>query len=416
MTASYSEVPVPVAIIGAGPYGLSIAAHLRGRGIRARVFGEPMGVWRHHMPEGMFLKSEPRASSISAPAPGFTLGDFCEEIGLRPLHDGEPVPIDLFIRYGLWFQEHLVESAERLSVRRVASSNGTFDLLLDSGEELQASAVVVASGQVDFAYVPPELSALVPEGPSAAGRVSHTSQHRHFSSFTGREVAIVGGGQSALESAALLHETGARVHVLVRRSRLLWANPPLEAADGWPERLLKPPSPLGPGWSHYTLSRAPGFVRWLPPQSRLLLVRKVLGPAGAWWLRDRVVGEVDLRVGGRIEAASVSDGRVTLRWRGLNSEMAELAVDHVLAATGYRVNLEANDFLDPDLVGRLKRVAGSPRLSASFESSAPGLFFTGLSAAATFGPLLRFVCGTPFAAHRITDALDERTRRRGSTP
>jgi hypothetical protein len=145
-------------------------------------------------------------------------------------------------------------------------------------------------------------------------------------------------------------------------------------------------------------------------------VRKVLGPAGAWWLRDRVVGEVDLRVGGRIEAASVSDGRVTLRWRGLNSEMAELAVDHVLAATGYRVNLDANDFLDPDLVGRLKRVAGSPRLSASFESSAPGLFFTGLSAAATFGPLLRFVCGTPFAAHRITDALDERTRRRGSTP
>jgi thioredoxin reductase len=412
MTASSSKVPV--AIVGAGPYGLSIAAHLRGRGIEARVFGEPMGGWRHHMPQGMFLKSVAGASSLSAPAPGFTLGDFCEEIGSSPLHGDEPVPIDLFIRYGLWFQTQLVEAVERVRVRRVAGNNAGFDLLLDSGEELQADAVVVASGQADFAHVPPQLQALVPEGPSATGRVSHTSQHRDFSSFSGRKVAVVGGGQSALESAALLHETGARAHVLVRRSPLLWADPPGEAADGWRERLLKPPSQLGPGWSLYTVSRAPGLVRWLPPQSRLLLVRKVLGPSGAWWLRDRVVGEVDLRIGGRIEGASVSDGRVTLRWRALNSEVTELAVDHVLAATGYRVNLDANDFLDPALVGGLKRVAGSPRLSASFESSVPGLFFTGLSAAATFGPLLRFVCGTAFAAHRITDALAERTRRRGT--
>ena len=67
----------PAVVIGAGPYGLSVAAHLRGRGIAVRTFGDVMDGWHTHMPAGMFLKSTSSASSLSAPGTGSTLADFC---------------------------------------------------------------------------------------------------------------------------------------------------------------------------------------------------------------------------------------------------------------------------------------------------------------------------------------------------
>jgi FAD-dependent urate hydroxylase len=403
---------LPVVVVGAGPYGLSLAAHLQRNGIETRVFGEPMGVWRRHMPERMFLKSTAGASSLSAPVPGFTLDDFCAEVGLAPLDEREPVPIDLFVRYGLWFQQRLVPACEQVRVDRLARADSGFDLLLDSGEKLRAEAVIVATGHADFAHLPEELARLVPDGASPSGPISHSSQHRDFSAFSGASVGIVGGGQSALETAALIHEAGGHVHVIARALKLLWADPPSDAAEALQRRLLKPQSALGPGWSLYAVSRAPGLVRSLPSRSRLFLVRAVLGPSGAWWLRDRVVGQVDLKLGWRLDEARLRNGTVTLRLRDGEANPAELSVDHVVAATGYSVNLNAISFLDHDLLHRLKRVGGSPRLTASFESSVPGLFFTGLSAAATFGPVLRFVCGADFAARRSTRALAARSSRR----
>ncbi len=400
-----------MAIVGAGPYGLSLAAHLRKTGIEPLVLGEPMATWRRNMPDGMFLKSTAAASSLSAPAAGFTLVDYCAQIGLAPLTERDPVPIDLFVSYGLWFQEQLVPQVDPRRLQQLIPAGSGFDLLFESGERVHAQTVVVATGHAEFAHVPEELTRVVRDGLSPSGPVSHSSQHSEFAGFSGRSVAVVGGGQSALESAALLREAGANVHVLVRARRLLWANPPDNERASTTRRLVKPPSDLGPGWSLYALSRSPGLVRRLPRRSRLFLVRTVLGPSGAWWLRDRVIGHVAVTFGCRIQDARLENGQVLLRLEDREARSAEISVDHVVAATGYQVNLDAISFLSPDLLQRLTRVAGFPCLTTSFESSVPGLFFSGLAGAATFGPVLRFVCGTHFAARRITAALAARASR-----
>jgi hypothetical protein len=357
----------------------------------------------------MFLKSAPTASSISAPVAGYQLSDFCAASERRPLDANEPVPIDLFVRYGLWFQENLVPDVERERVVDLARNGNGFDLRLSSGESLHAASVVVATGHVDFAHIPTDLRSLAPDGPSAEARVSHSCQHDDLTRFAGRDVAVIGAGQSALETAALLHEAGARPHLLARGRRVLWADPP---TNGTPRRLLrKPDSPLGPGWSLYAVSHGPTFVTRLPGRSRRMLVRRILGPSGAWWLRERVVGVIDVREGWRLERATMAGDRVLLRGRTHNDVADEVAVDHVIASTGYRVDPDALGFLSPDLRGRIRRVYGWPVLSRGSESSVPGLFFTGLTSAATFGPLLRFVAGTNFAAPRVAAAAAAASKR-----
>src|SRR5579864_2918717 len=100
------------AIIGAGPYGLSVAAHFRRLGIPFRIFGRPMDSWRAHMPKGMLLKSDGFASNIYAPKGGFTLKQFCAERGIKYADDGVPVSRETFTAYGLAFQERLVPELE----------------------------------------------------------------------------------------------------------------------------------------------------------------------------------------------------------------------------------------------------------------------------------------------------------------
>lgn len=398
----------PAVVIGAGPYGLAVAAHLRASGVPVRVFGEVMTTWRDHMPAGMFLKSAPFASSISAPMPGFTLAAFCARSGLPALGEDEPVPIDLFIRYGQWFAEQLVPGIEARQVRRLERGQRGFQLTLDDGEELATDIVVMANGMIDFAFLPAELTEGMPEGPASA--VSHSSRHDDLSTFAGQDVAVIGAGQSALESAALLHEAGAKVQLLTRGQARFGA-PPKPAPRGLGRLLPRPHSPLGPTWRIYPFSHAAGMFRYLPGQTRLTLVKQVLGPLGAWWLRDRVEGRIPIRQGLRISQVRQDGGKVLLTLQPTAGQAAEVKVDHVIAGTGYRVALDKLGFLEPDLRDRIQTLGGFPSLSPYFESSVPGLFFAGLMAAGTFGPVMRFVCGTPVAARRITAAVASRARR-----
>ncbi|MGW1889287.1 FAD-dependent oxidoreductase [Streptomyces sp. NPDC002004] len=393
----------PVAIIGAGPFGLSTAAHLRARGIPVRVFGEPMVSWRSHMPAGMLLKSTPAASNIDAPQRGHNLVDYCDAAGIKRLvTDEDIVPVETFVDYGEWFQQKLVPELERVRVVSVdrRGSDG-FELKLDSGEQFTARAVVVATGLSGLAHLPSELRGAAPDGPSPTGPLSHSSQLHDLTRFSGKQLIVVGAGQSALETAALAAEAGARVRVVARgKGAVAFGAPP------WQQPRLRPESPFGRAWSLYAISYYPHPYRYLPPQARHYLVRRILGPLGAWWLRDRFQDKVAVREVRRIVRSGVpEDGRPTMAVETLGGRIEELSADHVVAATGYRVNLSAMDFLGSGLRARLAVSRGTPRLGTGYVSSVSGLYFTGLPAAASYGPVMRFVCGTEFASPRLAQHL-----------
>ncbi|MCX4456039.1 NAD(P)-binding domain-containing protein [Streptomyces sp. NBC_01340] len=392
----------PVAVIGAGPFGLSTAAHLRARGIPVRVFGQPMVSWRDHMPQGMLLKSTPVASSLDAPQPGHTIADYCDAAGIRRLvTDEDIIPVETFIAYGEWFQQKLVPELERVRVVSVdRRGREGFELKLDSGESFTARAVVVATGLYGLAHLPPELGGAAADGPTPTGPVSHSSQHHELSRFSGKELIVVGAGQSALETAALAAEAGARVRVVSRgKGRVAFGAPP------WKQPKLRPESPFGRAWSLWALSYYPHPYRYLPAEARHYLVRRVLGPLGAWWLRDRFEGKVEVSEVSGIVRADVSDGRPVLSVQTLGGRSEELSADHVIAATGYRVDIAAMDFLGHELRTALAVSRGTPKLGAGYRSSVPGLYFTGLPAAASYGPVMRFVCGTEFASPRLAKHL-----------
>ncbi|MEU0966606.1 FAD-dependent oxidoreductase [Streptomyces sp. NPDC005917] len=390
----------PVAVIGAGPFGLSTAAHLRARGIPVRVFGDPMVSWRDHMPEGMLLKSTPAASNLDCPQRGHTLADYCDAVGTRRLvTDEDIIPVETFIGYGEWFQQKLVPELERVRVVSVDRSKAAgFELELDSGELFTARAVVVATGLSGLAHLPAELVKVSADAPT--GPFSHSSQHHDLTRFSGKELIVVGAGQSALETAALAAEAGAQVRVVSRgRGKVAFGAPP------WDQPRLRPESPFGRAWSLWALSYYPHPYRYLPARTRHYLVRRVLGPLGAWWLRDRFEGKVQVHEVAGVTCADISDGAPVLTVRTHDGRTDRLTADHVVAATGYRVDVAAMDFLGPELRTRVTVSRGAPELGAGYVSSMPGLYFTGLPAAASYGPVMRFVCGTQFASPRLAKHL-----------
>jgi lysine/ornithine N-monooxygenase len=389
-----------VAIVGAGPYGLSLATHVRERGIDFRIFGRSMSSWFRHMPEGMFLKSEGFASSIADPRKRYTLGRFCAEFGREYGDYGVPASIGTFRDYGRWFQRTLVPDLKDADVRFVRRDDGGFELGIDGSESVRARRVVVACGFPWFRRLPPELVDL------PAHLVTHSSEHRDFAGFRGKDVVVFGAGQSALETAALLHEHGASPRVVVRKPDVRWTDPPDTGRRPLRTRIRWPISGLGAGWRSWACCEYPLTFHSLPEPTRIQAVREMLGPSGAWWLRNRVEDLVPVLPGHRLASASAENGGVRLRLVAADGAERDLLTERVIAATGYRVGVEQLSFLEPDLRARLRLVAGAPQLSRSFESSTTGLYFVGLAAANSFGPVMRFVCGTSFASRRVASHLD----------
>jgi cation diffusion facilitator CzcD-associated flavoprotein CzcO len=403
---------VGAVVIGAGPYGLAAATHLTEIGVEHRAFGAPMGGWLEHMPTGMFLKSTALDSSIGSPHQKMGISDWCDAAGVEPYDkDGAeiPIPIADFIEYGKWFQEREVPELAQEKIAGITRVASGFEVELTSGERFWSATVVVAVGTAPYAYVPPELRAAGSEADWACGRISHSSDHHDLSGFSGKTVAVIGRGQSALETAVLLHESGAAVHLLVRSPDLLWGGPPPPADPGLLQKLRTPPSQLGGGWTHLLITRYPAAYRHLPDRVRLAGVQRILGPFGAWWLKIRFEG-IDVRLQTRVTGAGPHADVVRLDLVDQGGTPSQLDVDHVIAATGYRVDLHSLGFLPGELAGSIAAVEGSPRLTRDFESSVPGLFFSGLAAAATFGPMMRFVCGSAFAGPRVADGVTARLR------
>jgi thioredoxin reductase len=388
-----------VAIVGAGPYGLSTAAHLKSAGVNFRIFGNAMEFWLKHMPNGMHLKSEGFASSLFDPGSSFTLKAFCNERGIPYADLGRPVPLDLFAAYGIEFQKRFVPELENCRVTLVQREHTGFRVSLSTGEVFFAKRVVVAVGLTHFAEIPKELAGLPQQ------YISHSSEYGSVEQFKGRQIAILGAGASALDLAALIHQSGASVQVISRAPKIRFHDPPKNTEPSWLDRIRKPITGIGPGWKLFMCTNLPLIFRLMPEQFRIEKVRKILGPAPCWFTKEQVVGKVDLQLGVSIQSAKVDQEKVALDLSDLDGKRTTIYADHIIAATGYKPDLKRLPFLDPKIISSIKCVDTTPALSANFESTVENLYFVGVIAANTFGPLLRFAYGAGFAAPRLSRHL-----------
>lgn len=390
-----------IAVVGAGPYGLSIAAHLRKRGLSFRIFGPPMDTWISHMPKGMCLKSDGFASDLYDPDREYTLKTFCAERGIPYADMGLPVRLETFTSYGLAFKDRMVPELENKMVAGIERTNDVFSLQLDNGETCKARRVVLAVGITHFEYVPENLADL------PAQFVSHSARNHEVSQFKGRNVVVLGAGASALDLAGLLHDAGAHVQLIARTSELKFHSKPTGKPRSWWKRLRHPDSGLGPGMRSRFFASAPWAFQYLPESIRVDVVKRALGPSGGYFIHDMVMGKVPLLLGQSIERAEVQGGAVHLYLRGRDGSSKKVVAEHVIAATGYKVDLERLAFLSKELRSAIRKTGGSPELSRGFESSVPGLYFAGIAAANSFGPVMRFAFGAGFAARRITASLEK---------
>lgn len=389
-----------VAILGAGPYGLSAAAHLRCiKGLDVRSFGAPMSFWERNMPVGMLLRSGWAATHIADPTESLTLDAY--KVATRSQFSS-PVPLDNFFNYGLWYQQQAIPDLDPAKIIRIESRPEGFGLLLAGGEMVLAKRVVIAAGISSFAWRPAEF-ANIPDS-----LASHTSKHREFAKLAGKEVLVVGSGQSALESAALLHEGGTQVEIVARTHQIRWlgglVSRTIHSGLGpLLSRLLYAPTDIGPAGISHIVAR-PDLVRTFPRFVQDWLKKRSIRPAGARWLINRLK-DVPARLGTSVVSATPFGSRIRVKL----SDGSERTVDHVLLGTGYRVDVAKYDFFAPELARSIKQYKGYPELREGFETSVPGLHILGAPAVWSFGPLMQFVVGTHYASRALLDCIAQRT-------
>jgi FAD-dependent urate hydroxylase len=391
--------PPEVAILGAGPYGLAAAAHLRHAGVRVRVFGEPLEFWRTQMPKGMILRSRIRSSHISDPERALTIRSFEAAQGRKVTSPS--LRLEEFIDYGRWFQSRAVPDVDRRRVRLLERDDGRFRFVLEDGEEVTVDRAVVAGGLFPFARRPEPFASL----PSSL--VSHSSEHEDLGRFSGARVLVVGAGQSALESAALLSEAGARVEMLARTPQLYWLadGPDAPQPRTLRSRLPLPPTDVG-GFATGWAAAIPDLYRHVPGRLKPVVSFRCIRPAGSGWLRPRLEGVPIECERTAVAAAPANSGvRVSL------SDGSERTADHVLLGTGYQIDVRRYPFLGGDLARSIEVADGYPLLGPGLESSVPGLHFMGAPAAISFGPIMRFVVGTWYAAPALAARIHGRRQR-----
>lgn len=379
-----------VVILGAGPSGLAAALQLQRAGISAAVFGSPMSFWRS-MPQGMLLRSNWGATNIAEHRGPFSLDAFKADTGLE---FEQPVPLEAFIAYGEWFQRRAVPDVDRRWITSISRNGGGFQIQLSGGDELTSRSVVVAAGIEGFAARPPLFEHL--EAPQAL----HTSEVTDPSRFAGTSVAVVGGGQSALETAALLGEAGASVEVIHRRPSVVWLRGHAVIHRlGRLGPVVYAPTDVGPLWYSRLVSQ-PGIFTKLPRGTQAKIARRCIRPAGSHWLRERLESQT-LTFGRTVTAAEQRGAGVELTL----DDDSRRQVDHVILGTGYRVDINRYEFLAPELLRDVRQVGGYPILGPGLSSSVPGLYFMGAPAAWSVGPIMRFVSGTWYGSRAVADRI-----------
>ncbi|HEX2591213.1 MAG TPA: NAD(P)-binding domain-containing protein [Rhizomicrobium sp.] len=390
---------VDVAVVGSGPYGLSLAAHLRARGVDFRVFGKPMDSWATHMPADMMLKSDGFVSNLSTPAPGYTLKDYCLKNGIPYRDEGVPVSLDNFVAYGNWFRAHNVPELDASMVTKLTRKGDLFTLTTDKEETFEARAVIIAAGITWYAETPAVLA------PLKGDALSHSYNHRDFSPFKGKEVAVIGGGASAINAADSLRAVGALPRIVARDEKLDFNRVPEAADETLYRRITAPASGIGRGWKSYFCAHAPLMFHRLPQEMKDRAIASHSHPAGGFYMREKVEGVIPATLGRSIKRAAMWNGRASLDLVDRTGHEETLSFDHVIAATGYKPDFHRLAFLSPDLAEGAAPGGGMPDVSSVFETKVPGLYTVGLSAMNSFGPVMRFMVGAEFAAPHVAAHL-----------
>ncbi len=386
-----------VAIIGAGPYGLSVAANLEALGVDYRIFGKPMQLWRDHMPPGMRLKSDGASSDLDDPAGALTLKKFCAAEGIAH-HDSQlPVALDTFVAYGMAFQKRFVPRLEEKFLTAMEPATNGFILRFDDQDVVIARRVVLAVGVSHFKFLPEFLSGLPEEF------VTHSSRYGAFDALDGKQVTVMGAGASAIDVAGLLRDRGTDVSVMTRRETIEFHAPP--GYRSWKSRLRAPNTGIGGGWRLKIFAEQPLAFHALPERVRLKQARTLLGPSTGWFMKDSIVGKVPILTDMTPRRATVRNGKLHIEATDPFNVTRTIVTDHLVAGTGYKFDFCRLGFLTDALRAQIKQVANTPALSANFETSVKGLYVVGPATLNSFGPLVRFVFGARYSARRIAPHL-----------
>jgi len=383
------------AVVGAGPFGLSVAAHLAPRAA-VRVFGAPMLTWREYMPTDLRLRSDWAHTNLSAPHGAGTLDDWV--VATRAARV-EPIPLELFLRYADWFRERFVGETDTADATSIERHGDGFRVATTAGAEHLAREVVLAVGVMPFPRVPRAFEHVEDE------RVVYALANHEGRSLAGRRVVIVGGANNAAESAFRALEQGAASVDMIVRSQMRWFVEREPHTERGPlgrrlYRLAYPVVGFGPPPINRFAMHPDLFAR-LPERARSRILARLLRPGAAPWLRERVEGRVALRERCEVEAVEPAQDALRLRL----SDGATLEADVCIVAAGYRFDVERLGFLAPDLRARVRSRDGWPLLDGSFTTTVPRLRMVGYAAEQRFGPMSRFVEGARFAATRVADTF-----------
>jgi FAD-dependent urate hydroxylase len=360
-----------------------------------------MDTWRNHMPLGLFLKSEPYGSHMSAPTPGWDVANYSTLHGFNDyVPRVGPLPLDRFLGYADWFMENLVPDIKDLTVTAVIPVGDGFKVEFAEESPIFARQVIVATGMLPYTYVPPELSGL------PAALMTPTIAHRELDQFRGKRVAVIGGGQSSLQTAALMHELGTDVRVVVREQGIRWEKQ-IKPEIGPIGRVIHPPAYLCEGWACVFYDR-PGIFRRVPQSLRADRTIRSFGPAGAWWLRDRVEGVFEVLTGHSLTRAEPHGSGVRLHLDG--PEQSTIDVDHVMAGTGFHINVSTLSFLSEEIKSGIKTYANLPLVNRAGETSVRGLYFAGAPTMVSLGAGVRFISGTHNTAPQLARSVGRRLR------
>lgn len=388
MSESLLPAETELLVVGAGPYGLGIAAYASSLGLDPLIVGRPMRFWREHMPAGMFLRSS--WDWHYDPYGVHTIETWLEATG-RAKDQITPFPLADYLEYATWFEVANGLAPVDCSIEHIdLRTDGRFDVIFDDGISVIARQIVLALGFAPFAYIPAEATALLP-----AGKMAHTVDFADFSHAAGKRFAILGGRQSAYEWAALLHESGAASVDVIHRHR----TPKFAEADwSWTSPVVDRIA-AEPVWYRAldtTQKRRIAFRLWIEGRSKVepWLASRLDSPT----VRShpfRTIASADLE----------TDDSVTLRFDAGN----DLTVDQIVLATGYRADIHRVPMLAAgNMLDHIETIDGFPVLDAHFGLSIPGLFATSMLATRDFSPLFAFTVAVRASSRIIGDAIADR--------